>query len=216
MGRSYLKVYCTFEEDTACLNDSERERLLLAMVRYAKDKTVMTLPGNERFLWPMFKAQIDRDTANYNTWSENGAKGGRPPKNQNKPNENQTEPNENQNKPNETQKNHNKDKDKDEDKDKDKDEIKRFAPPTPEEVRKYCLERGNHVDPDVFVDFYASKGWKVGNQPMKDWRACVRTWEKEDRGKGHVRAVPAQAYSQRDYSGEQEEAMNRMLKLMDG
>ena len=44
----------------------------------------------------------------------------------------------------------------------------------------YCRERGNGVDPERFVDFYAAKGWKVGNQPMKDWRAAVRTWEKRE------------------------------------
>ena len=52
--------------------------------------------------------------------------------------------------------------------------------PTVEEVAAYCRERGNSVDAERFVDFYASKGWKVGNQPMKDWKACVRTWEKRD------------------------------------
>lgn len=57
---------------------------------------------------------------------------------------------------------------------------RRFSPPTVEEVAAYCSERGNGVNPERFVDFYAAKGWKVGNQPMKDWRACVRTWEKRD------------------------------------
>ena len=57
---------------------------------------------------------------------------------------------------------------------------KRFSPPSVAEVTTYCLERGNAVDPEAFVDFYAAKGWKVGNAPMKDWRASVRTWEKRD------------------------------------
>lgn len=52
--------------------------------------------------------------------------------------------------------------------------------PTVEEVAAYCRERGNSVDAERFVDFYASKGWKVGNQPMKDWKACVRTWERRE------------------------------------
>ena len=55
-----------------------------------------------------------------------------------------------------------------------------FKPPTVEEVRAYCRERGNDVDAERFVDFYASKGWRVGNQPMKDWKAAVRTWERRD------------------------------------
>lgn len=54
----------------------------------------------------------------------------------------------------------------------------RFVKPSLQEVRDYCLERGNTVDPETFVDFYESKGWKIGNQPMKDWKAAVRTWER--------------------------------------
>ena len=57
---------------------------------------------------------------------------------------------------------------------------KRFTPPTPEEVRDYCLQNGYGVDPDRFVDFYTSKGWKVGSSPMKDWKAAVRNWAKKE------------------------------------
>ena len=55
---------------------------------------------------------------------------------------------------------------------------KRFTPPTIEEVRSYCQERNNNIDPETFINFYESKGWYVGKNKMKDWRACVRTWEK--------------------------------------
>lgn len=55
-----------------------------------------------------------------------------------------------------------------------------FIRPTVEEVRSYCAERGNQVDAQQFVDFYESKGWKVGDQSMKDWKAAVRTWEKRE------------------------------------
>ena len=57
---------------------------------------------------------------------------------------------------------------------------KKFRKPTAEEVREYCKARRNTVDPEAFVDFYESKGWKVGKEPMKDWKAAVRTWEKRD------------------------------------
>lgn len=60
---------------------------------------------------------------------------------------------------------------------------KRFTPPTVEEVAAYCRERGNQVDAQMFVDFYASKGWKVGSSPMKDWKAAIRTWEQREEGK---------------------------------
>ena len=57
----------------------------------------------------------------------------------------------------------------------------RFTPPTVEEVRAYCAERNNGVSAERFFDFYQSKGWKVGKEPMHDWRAAVRTWEQRDR-----------------------------------
>jgi len=56
---------------------------------------------------------------------------------------------------------------------------KRFVPPTVEQVSEYVREKGYNVDPETFVDFYASKGWVVGKSPMKDWRAAVRTWAKD-------------------------------------
>ena len=56
--------------------------------------------------------------------------------------------------------------------------FKRFKKPTIQEVNEYCIERNNSVNPESFIDFYESNGWKVGKNPMKDWKACVRTWEK--------------------------------------
>lgn len=53
----------------------------------------------------------------------------------------------------------------------------KFQKPSLEEIRLYCLERGNQVDPVKFFNFYESKGWVVGKSPMKDWKAAVRTWE---------------------------------------
>lgn len=61
---------------------------------------------------------------------------------------------------------------------------KPFIPPTVEEVSAYCTERGNSVDAEAFVDFYASKGWMIGKNKMKDWKAAVRTWEQGDKRKG--------------------------------
>ena len=57
---------------------------------------------------------------------------------------------------------------------------KRFVPPTVDQVSEYCLERGNYVDPQRFVDYYSSNGWMVGKNKMKDWKAAVRTWEQKD------------------------------------
>lgn len=56
----------------------------------------------------------------------------------------------------------------------------RFVPPTVEEVRAYCLERGNGIDPSLFVDFYEARGWIAGRGKMRSWKAAVRTWEKRN------------------------------------
>ena len=59
----------------------------------------------------------------------------------------------------------------------------RFIPPTVDMVSEYCLERNNSVDPEEFVDFYTSKGWLIGKNKMKDWKAAVRTWERSSKQK---------------------------------
>lgn len=59
-----------------------------------------------------------------------------------------------------------------------------FVKPTLEEVRAYCLERKNRVNAEKFWDYYNSNGWRVGKNPMKDWKAAVRTWEQSDKRGG--------------------------------
>lgn len=56
----------------------------------------------------------------------------------------------------------------------------RFSPPSVQEIEDYCTEKGFLLDAERFVDYYASIGWRVGKNPMKDWRAAVRTWVKKD------------------------------------
>jgi hypothetical protein len=62
-----------------------------------------------------------------------------------------------------------------------KPKVTRFVKPTVEEVKAYCEERNNGVDPNDFVNHYDSKGWMIGKSPMKDWKAAVRTWESRNR-----------------------------------
>lgn len=60
-----------------------------------------------------------------------------------------------------------------------KERTKRFVPPTLEEVESYCKERNNGVNPRRWYDHYQAVGWKVGRNPMKDWKAAVRKWEED-------------------------------------
>lgn len=65
-----------------------------------------------------------------------------------------------------------------------------FSPPTVEEVRTYCAEKGYDIDPDRFVDYYTSNGWKVGKNPMKDWKAAVRSWSRKEQPRGKSESKP--------------------------
>ena len=57
---------------------------------------------------------------------------------------------------------------------------RRFQPPSVSEVADYCRERGNTINAEQFVDFYEARGWKLGRQTMRDWKAAVRTWERRE------------------------------------
>lgn len=68
----------------------------------------------------------------------------------------------------------------------DKEKRKRFTPPSVDDVRQYCYERGNNIDAEAFVDYYTARGWKYGQgRPVVDWKAAVRTWEKRERRNGY-------------------------------
>ena len=79
-----------------------------------------------------------------------------------------------------------------------------FQKPSLDEIRQYCISRGNKVDPEQFFNFYESKGWIIGKSPMKDWRAAVRTWEKREK------EIP-----QRKRESRKESVLEHNLKVMD-
>lgn len=76
------------------------------------------------------------------------------------------------------------DKEEDIEIDKDKEnnnKRKNFVKPTIEEVQEYCTQRQNNIDAENFIDYYEANGWKVGKNPMKDWKAAIRTWERRNK-----------------------------------
>ena len=177
MARNYAALPYEYKREMTALSDAEFGRLCRALIDYSENGTPIALCGNERFYAERVMMQEDRFKKSYDTTAnknrENGLKGGRP-KTQTNPKipkqiqktetetETETETNTNTLTPNGVK------------------SSTRFAPPTLDEVDEYCRERGKGVDAERFVNFYAAKGWKVGNQPMKDWKAAVRTWERRD------------------------------------
>lgn len=85
--------------------------------------------------------------------------------------------------------------------DKDKEErgiSRRFTPPSLSMVIEYCKERDNKIDPEAFIAFYSSNGWKVGKNQMKDWHAAIRTWESRDEATKNYRITKKIMQSKQD------------------
>ena len=185
MVRESFIFYGSFFEALSCLDDDVRLQCYDAVIEYALTGNERELNGVSKAVFALIKPQINANNERY----ANGCKGGRPTSKtsgfekeaksktsgfenddvsenqtitEHKPNENENENvNENVN-----------------DNEKKSASSRRFVKPSLSEVKEYCQERNNDVNPEAFIDFYESKGWKVGNQPMKDWKAAVRTWEK--------------------------------------
>lgn len=173
----YLKVWTDFAYVLETLEEDEIGRLFLAMLHYAETgEEPPEFDGNERFVWPVARRDIDMASAKAEILRENGLK----PKSKRK----QTEAIESKPKQTEANESQKEKKRKEiEKKGNEKEKIvplKRFEPPTVDEVALYCHERHNHVDANKFVDYYSSNGWKVGKNSMKDWKAAVRTWERSE------------------------------------
>lgn len=64
---------------------------------------------------------------------------------------------------------------------KENNKKKKFVKPTIEEIKKYCIERKNSIDAEYFYDHYETTGWMVGKNHMKDWKAAIRTWERNSK-----------------------------------
>ena len=208
---TYIKIFVDYLDAIEPLGDAERGRLFTSLLTYARTGEAPQLGGNERFLFPMMRAQLDRDIAAMAGVSEARSKAAKASKSSKCEQMQQMQANA-----------ANADKSsKDKDKDKDKDDDKkgngareaRFTPPSVEEVAAYCRERGNGVDASRFVDFYSSKGWMVGKTKMKDWQAAVRNWERSSDEK----ATPAKkpGYNVQHHDGDlsdlQKAAIQRML-----
>ena len=67
-----------------------------------------------------------------------------------------------------------------------------FKKPTLDEVKNYCILRNNNIDAEGFIDFYESKGWQIGKERMKSWKACVRTWESRQTNKPTMSKIDSQ------------------------
>lgn len=207
MAREYVPIFFDWLEVTQDLSPEEKGNLIDAVVAYASGQEYEhLLTGGCKIAFRFLKGQVDRNNAISEARSNaRSNKQEQNTTNDNKPEQNAT------NFPKEKEK----EKDKEKENNKEKGKRKQFTPPTVEEVAQYCKERGNHIDPEYFVAYYAKQDWYLSNgRKMSDWRQAVITWERKDKDRTQpAKVVTAQKYEQRDYSGEQNDALARMLEM---
>lgn len=191
MARNYAALPYDYLEEMEALNDAEFGRLTRALLAYSMTGEKIALCGNERFYAKRVMAQEDRFKASYEDVSTARSEAGKagaaarwqngkgilatgkdstviPANGKNGNTETKTETDTLPS-----------------DDGKRDTRAARFTPPTVDDVAAYVSEKGYHVNAERFVSFYQQKGWMVGKNRMKDWKAAVRNWEtrwKDDHG----------------------------------
>lgn len=233
----YVKLWLTYDAYFEPLGDAEVGRLALAMMKYKSQGVEPVFSGNERFLWPAIKRDIDNAAAIQNAQlerdRENGRKGGRPKKSTEKENPGVFR---------ETQGFSEKPMVKEKEKEKAKETEtlspagessgahaptpaperprrrvrQAFTPPTLAEVAAYCQERHNGIDPQHFLDYYTANGWVQGKgKPIQDWQATLRTWERNNTARPRQNATPTAAeYLAAPPSQSELESIRQMQEFM--
>lgn len=182
-GKRSFVLYFDIREPLELLSDEDRGRLFLALLDYAEHGKIPDLHGGAKMAFAFIRSAIDRDAAAWEDKRAKRAESGRlgglakvaKAKSAKQNQANQAVPvpvpvlvpapvpvkeDIGADKP---------------------PRAARFTPPTVEEVAVYCAERGNAVDAQAFVDHYSANGWMRGKNKIRDWKACVRTWERNSR-----------------------------------
>ena len=183
-------LYGDFAQHFALLTDSEIGLLFRSVFDYVNtDAIPQNLPPAVAMAFSVLRVQIDRDKEKYTEVCKKRAQAGKIGGQQRAANARQAQANQAfVSKSKQTQANQ-ADTDSDTVTDTDikldgkADKQKRFTPPSVDEVRAYCEQRHNGIDPEYFVAFYVRNGWRVGRNPMKDWKAAIITWEKNNKTK---------------------------------
>ena len=198
MERKQFTWYRSYYDALKELPAEEFRDIVLAVCAYALDGEEPELSGVARAIFTLIRPtlEVGRSKAENRSRAEQTSlsaeqNGSSPEQTKNKAEQTQNKRKQTDNKPEQTRKE--KEKEKEREKESENDSYcsppppsgpKRFVPPTLAEVQSYVAERQSPVDPQGFIDFYASKGWMVGKTPMKDWKAACRnaeTWERWSR-----------------------------------
>lgn len=194
--RSSFTFYLSFEKAISKLDDNNQLIVYRAISRYSLFGEIPQVDGFAAIAWELIKPILDKSRIR----SINGAKA----KGKSKPNlvgnQNAVSKNGAKTKLKQSKNEAKTKRDRDKDRDKDRDRINiedkssnngadkstRFVPPTLTEVQDYIQKNSYSVDASTFIDFYTSKGWMVGSNKMKDWKAAVRTWQRKQKSTGNT------------------------------
>ncbi len=223
----YVPIFLDWLDQTQDLTPEEKGNLIDAIISYASGlEYEHLLTGGCRIAFRFLKGQVDRNKEISEKRSKAASKQEETETNENKEEQNET----NENKPEQKETNLPKEKEEEEEnnnnnknkeKEKDENKSKKFVPPSVDEVRAFCQERGNNIDPEYFIAYNENRNWTLSNgRKMKDWKLAVITWEKNNFSKpqaqGTPRKVVAQQYSQRDYStGNDADNFDRLYQLLE-
>ena len=177
--REGFTFYRSFRDAINCLEDSGAKlEIYQAISDFAldnKEPDVETFSKMGKLCWIALRPNLNSDRQRY----KNGCKGGAPVGNQNALKTTEKQPKNNLKTSNV---NVNDNVDVNVNDKRERKSVARFTPPTLEEVKQYITENGYKlVDADSFYNHYEAIGWKVGKNPMKDWKACVRGWQSREK-----------------------------------
>ncbi len=195
--RTHFPFFLSFFESINNLDPMDQLPIYKAIAEYAFFQKEPEFNGVSKSLWTLIRPILDASHKNF----KNGGKGGAPKGSRNNPNGRRANQELTQNKPITNQKLSNKDKEEDMDKDKgenNKRTAKRFTPPTLDEVRDYITQKGYTINPQSFIDYYTSNGWRVGKNPMKNWKAALSSWNSRDDGNRYSTVQTPQKTQQYD------------------
>jgi len=192
MERNQFTFYRSFYKAVTKLKPTDQAKTLLAICAYALDGVEPDLDDTPGAIFELIRPNLDSSAHKAANRLNKQQSNEEQTKIKSKSNRNQIKSNEEQtvkeNENEEERENKRENKRESECKRERESENKcynahtRFVPPTASEVQAYCLERGNSVDAQHFVDWYTMKGWIVGKDQMQDWKAAVRTWEQRNGG----------------------------------
>jgi hypothetical protein len=168
--RDSFIFYRSFYDASKCLKTEEKAQLFDAICSYALDEKVEQLDGTAYGMFQLVKPQLDANRKRFNNGCIKKQKGSKKEAKR-KQTKSKIEANVNVNVNPNVNENLNLES---------KSKSKLFIKPTIDEIKNYCLERKNNVNAESFSNYYEARGWKLKGIQMKDWKACVRTWEGND------------------------------------